>query len=128
MERILVADDSALMRAAVREIVESEDFAVVGEAAHGREAVERFERLRPDVVLLDLVMPELSGVDALREIRRLDRNVPVVVCAGLGQEPLAAEAVLAGANDFVVKPFQPFGLLATLWRLRRKRPTPARAA
>jgi two-component system chemotaxis response regulator CheY len=118
--RILIADDAEHQRRAVREILESEEFEVVGEATNGREAVELFARLRPDMVLLDLVMPEACGLSALREIRSLCSDTPVVVCSGFGQERLAAEAVVSGANDFVVKPFHPFRLLATLWRNQPK--------
>jgi two-component system chemotaxis response regulator CheY len=123
-KRILIADDAEHQRHAVREILESEEFEVVGEATNGREAVELFASLRPDMVLLDLVMPEACGLSALREIRRLCNETPVVVCSGFGQERLAAEAVVSGANDFVVKPFHPFHLLATLWRNQPKRFVP----
>jgi two-component system chemotaxis response regulator CheY len=119
-KRILIVDDAEHQRVAVRDILESEEFEVVGEATNGREAVELFASLRPDMVLLDLVMPEACGLSALREIRRLCSDTPVVVCSGFGQERLAAEAVVSGANDFVVKPFHPFRLLATLWRNQPK--------
>ena len=115
-KRILIADDAEHQRDAVREVLEREDFEVVGEARTGHEAVHLFLSLHPDMVLLDLVMPEASGLEALREIRRHCDETPVVVCSGLGQERLAAEAVMSGANDFVVKPFHPFHLLSTLWR------------
>jgi two-component system chemotaxis response regulator CheY len=115
-KRILIADDADHQRHAVREILEREDFEVIGEARNGHEAVHLFLSQRPDMVLLDLVMPEGPGLTALREIRRHCDETPVVVCSGLGQERLAAEAVMSGANDFVVKPFHPFHLLAALWR------------
>ena len=124
-KRILIADDAEHQRQAVREILESEGFEVVGEAADGHEALRLFESLRPDMVLLDLVMPHACGLQALRSIRRLCSRTPVVVCSGFGQERLAAEAVMSGANDFVVKPFHPFGLLATLWRNQPKKLTRA---
>ena len=124
-KRILIADDSDHLRRVVREILEPEGFEVVGEARDGREALRLFETLRPDMVLLDLVMPGACGLSALREIRRRCSSTPIVVCSGLGQERLAAEAVVSGANDFVVKPFHPFGLLATLWRNQPKRLVPA---
>ena len=120
-KRILIADDAAHQRKAVREILESEGFDVVGEAADGHEAVSLFESLRPDMVLLDLVMPGASGLMALREMRLRCEDTPIVVCSGFGQERLAAEAVVSGANDFVVKPFHPFRLLATMWRNQPKK-------
>ncbi len=122
--RILIADDAEHQRESVRRILEREEFEVVGEAANGHEAVALFESLRPDLVLLDLVMPQSCGLTALREIRRRCGETPVVVCSGFGQERLAAEAVMSGANDFVVKPFHPFRLLATLWRIDAKRLVP----
>jgi len=124
-QRILIADDAEHQRQAVREILEREAFDVVGEARNGHEAVELFETLRPDMVLLDLVMPEACGLAALREIRRRCTDTPVVVCSGFGQDRLAAEAVVSGANDFVVKPFHPFRLLATMWRNQPKKLTRA---
>jgi two-component system chemotaxis response regulator CheY len=106
--------------------VEPEEFEVVGEARDGVEAVRQFEVLRPDLVLLDLVMPRRSGIEALKRIRRIDPGACVVVCAALGQEPLAVEAALAGAADSVVKPFHPHQLVSTLRRVLRKRLVPAR--
>ena len=126
MERILVIDDNARMRETIRETVEAENFQVVGEVEDGREAIRRFETLRPDAVLLDLQLAQRPGLEVLREIRRLDGEVPVVVTAALGRQTLAAEAICGGANDFVLKPFHPFRLLATLWRVQRKRLVPAR--
>ncbi len=126
MERILVIDDSARMRETIRETVEAENFQVVGEVEDGREAIRRFEALRPDAVLLDLQLAQRPGLEVLRELRRLDGEVPVVVTAALGRQTLAAEAIVGGANDFVLKPFHPFRLLATLWRVQRKRLVPAR--
>jgi len=126
--RILIADDSEHQRRAVRDILESEAFEVVGEASNGHEAVRLFESLRPDMVLLDLVMPESCGLSALREIRGRCSDTPVVVCSSFGQERLAAEAVVSGANDFVVKPCHPFQLLATLWRNHPKDLTPRDAS
>jgi two-component system chemotaxis response regulator CheY len=128
MQRVLVVDDSALMRETIREIVEAEDFEVVGEARNGTEGLELFEMLRPDVVLLDLLLPQRSGLEVLEAIRRVDTDVAVVVCSGLGQESLTAEAVVSGANDFVVKPFHPFRLLTTLWKVGRKKLTRACAS
>lgn len=127
MQRILIADDSDTMRETIREIIEAERFEIVGEARDGDEALALFEVLRPDFVLLDLLMPRRSGLEVLAEIRRVDSDVAVVVCSGLGQEKLAAEAVVNGANDFVVKPFHPFRLLATLWKIQRKKLVPSQA-
>ena len=126
MDRILVVDDSTLMRRAIREIVEPEGFAVVAEARDGVEAVELFDALRPGLVLVDLLMPRRSGVETVAEIRRLDTEAGVLVAAGLGQEELAAAAVVEGADDFVRKPFHPRRLLRALERARPKQLIPAR--
>ncbi len=125
MLRILVVDDASLMRETVREIVGADDFDIVAEARDGAEAVRKFDALRPDVVLLDLLLPKLSGTETLEAILLLDPGACVVVCSALGQEPLAADALARGARDVVVKPFHPEGLLSTLERLARKRLVPA---
>jgi two-component system chemotaxis response regulator CheY len=98
----------------IREIVEEEGFEVVGEASDGIEAVDEFKRLHPDLVTMDIVMPRRSGIDALRGIIALDPTARVVMCSALGQETLVAEAVQAGAVDFIVKPFKPESVTATI--------------
>ena len=124
MRRILVADDAAHVRELAREILEPEGFELF-EARDGEEAVAVFELSRPDLVLLDLVMPVRSGLEVLGAIRDCDDAVPVVVLSGLGQEILAAEAVVSGASDCLTKPLHPIRLLTTLRRCQRKRLTPA---
>lgn len=124
MRRILVADDAAHVRELAREILEPEGFELV-EARDGEEAVALFDLSRPDLVLLDLLMPRRSALDVLGAIRACDDAVPVVVLCGLGQETLAADAVMSGANDCLTKPLQPIRLLTTLWRCQRKQLTPA---
>lgn len=126
MQRILVVDDSARMRGGAREIVEPEGFEVVAEARDGDEALDLFEALRPDLVLLDLLMPRRSGLETVGPIRRIDPGTGLLVCAGLGQESLAVEALVRGADDFVYKPFHPERLLAMLRRVAPKRLVPAR--
>ena len=118
--RILVADDARFMRQLIREIIEPEGFEVVGEAADGRAVVEEFERLRPDVVTMDIVMPKRSGIDAVREILALDPTARVVMVSALGQEALVMEALQAGAVDYVVKPFKPDAVVATLRKVIEK--------
>lgn len=120
MARILVADDASFMRQMIREIVEDEGHEVVGEASDGIEAVEEFRRLHPDIVTMDIVMPKRSGIDAVKGILELDPGACVVMCSALGQETLVAEALQAGARDFIVKPFKPDGVLATIKRVLEK--------
>ena len=114
MARILVADDASFMRMMIREIVEEDGFEVVGEASDGIEAVEQYRILQPDLVTMDIVMPRRSGIDAVRGIVEIDPGACVVMCSALGQESLVREALAAGARDFIVKPFKPDAVLATL--------------
>ena len=120
MARVLVADDASFMRQMIREIVEAEGHEVVGEASDGDEAVEEFKRLHPDVVTMDIVMPRRSGIDAVKGIVALDPSVCIVMCSALGQETLVKEALQAGAKDFIVKPFKPDAVVATLGKVLEK--------
>ena len=114
MARVLVADDASFMRQMIREIVESDCHEVVGEASDGMEALDEYKRVSPDVVTMDIVMPRRSGIDAVRSILELDPSARVVMCSALGQESLVSEALEAGARDFIVKPFKPDSVLATI--------------
>jgi two-component system, chemotaxis family, chemotaxis protein CheY len=107
MARVLVVDDAAFMRKMVGDALAKGGHEVVGEAANGLEAVERYQALRPEVTTLDITMPEKDGLTALKEIMALDPTARVVMCSALGQESKVLEAVKSGARDFVVKPFQP---------------------
>jgi two-component system chemotaxis response regulator CheY len=120
MARVLVADDASFMRQMIREIVESEGFEVCGEASDGVEAVDEFKRLQPDVVTMDIVMPRMSGIDAVRGIIALNPGACVVMCSALGQETLVTEAIQAGAKDFIVKPFKPDAVIDTLKKVLEK--------
>jgi two-component system chemotaxis response regulator CheY len=120
MARILVADDASFMRMMIREIVEEDGFEVVGEASDGIEAVEQYRILQPDLVTMDIVMPRRSGIDAVRGIVEIDPGACVVMCSALGQESLVREALAAGARDFIVKPFKPDAVLATLRKALEK--------
>lgn len=120
MSRVLVADDARFMRELIREIIEPEGYKVVGEATDGQEAVEVFEKLHPDLVTMDVVMPKRSGIDAVKEILRLDSTARIVMVSALGQEELVMEALQAGALDYIVKPFKPDNVLATLRKVSEK--------
>ena len=120
MARILVADDASFMRMMIREIVEEDGFEVIGEASDGIEAVEQYRILQPDLVTMDIVMPRRSGIDAVRGIVEIDPGACVVMCSALGQESLVREALAAGARDFIVKPFKPDAVLATLRKALEK--------
>ena len=115
--RVLIADDASFMRQMIREIIEEEGYEVVGEATNGIEAVEQFAELSPDLVTMDIVMPKCSGIDAVKDIMKNDPNARVVMCSALGQESLVKEALQAGARDFIVKPFKPENVIATLKKI-----------
>ncbi|MBW2280632.1 MAG: response regulator [Deltaproteobacteria bacterium] len=106
-KRILIVDDAAFMREMLRDLLTEEGFEIAAEAADGDEAVAAYAEYTPDLVMLDIVMPRKSGLEALREIVASDADATVVMCSALGQESLVMEALDAGAKDFVVKPFKP---------------------
>ena len=118
--RVLVADDAAFMRQMIREILDAEGLEVVGEAVDGVEAIDQFSKLHPDLVTMDIVMPRRSGIDAVKGILELDPHARVVMCSALGQETLVMEALQAGARDFIVKPFKPDNVIATLTKVLEK--------
>jgi two-component system chemotaxis response regulator CheY len=120
MARILVADDASFMRQIIRDILESEGHEIVAEASDGVQAVEEWKKHRPDLVTMDIVMPRRSGIDAVRAIAAIDASARIVMCSALGQETLVTEALQAGAADFIVKPFKPDAVLATLQRVLEK--------
>jgi two-component system chemotaxis response regulator CheY len=104
--RVLIVDDTLFMRTMIREILTgSGRFDVVGEASNGREAVERFRETSPDLITMDIVMPEMDGIEATKAILREEPDARVVMCSALGQEALVIESIAAGAKDFIVKPF-----------------------
>ncbi len=120
MTRVLVADDASFMRQMIRDIIEPEGFEVVGEASDGVEVVEKFKELHPDMVMMDIVMPKRSGIDAVKGIVAMDPTARVVMCSALGQETLVMEAIQAGAKDFIVKPFKPESVVTTLRKALEK--------
>ena len=106
MARVLVVDDAAFMRKMVSDVLAGGGHEVVGEAGDGADAVARYKELQPEVTTLDITMPEMDGLSALREIIALDPTARVVMCSALGQESKVLESIKLGARDFVVKPFQ----------------------
>ncbi len=116
MARILIADDAAFMRMRCGRMLTEEGHEVL-EAENGREAVNKYQQHKPDCVLMDITMPELDGLGALREIKALDPNAKVAMVTALGQQQVVMEALQAGAKDFVVKPFQPDRVLAAVQKL-----------
>lgn len=103
---ILIVDDAAFMRMMIKDILTKNGYDVVGEAQDGVEAVEKFQELQPDLVTMDITMPEMDGVTALKKIREIDPDAIVIMCSAMGQQAMVIDAIQAGAKDFVVKPFQ----------------------
>lgn len=104
--RILIVDDAAFMRMMIRDILTKNGYEVVGEAQDGAQAVERYKDLKPDLITMDITMPEMDGIAALKEIKKLDGNAKVIMCSAMGQQAMVIDAIQAGAKDFIVKPFQ----------------------
>ncbi|ONN27214.1 chemotaxis protein CheY [Thermosipho affectus] len=105
-KKILIVDDAAFMRMMLKDIITKAGHEVVGEAANGKEAVEKYKELKPDIVTMDITMPEMNGIEAIKEIKKIDPNATVIVCSAMGQQAMVIEAIQAGAKDFIVKPFQ----------------------
>lgn len=106
MSRVLVVDDAAFMRMMLKEILTKAGYDVVGEAANGKEAVDKYKELSPDLVTLDITMPEMDGIQALKAIKGINDNATVIMCSAMGQQTMVIEAIQSGAKDFIVKPFQ----------------------
>jgi len=104
--RILIVDDAAFMRMMIRDILTKNGYEVVGEAQDGAQAIEKYKELQPDLITMDITMPEMDGIAALKEIRKLDSNAKVIMCSAMGQQAMVIDAIQAGAKDFIVKPFQ----------------------
>ncbi len=105
-KRILIVDDAAFMRMMIKDILTKNGFEVVGEAADGAQAVEKYNELQPDLVTMDITMPEMDGIAALKVIKGTDPNAVVIMCSAMGQQAMVIDAIQAGAKDFIVKPFQ----------------------
>ncbi|MFO7259610.1 MAG: response regulator [bacterium] len=114
---VLICDDAIFMRTVLGDILREAGFDVVGEAETGREAVEKYRELHPDLVTMDIVMPDMGGIEAVREIIKEDPQARIVMCSAMGQQALVIEAIQAGARDFIVKPFQPARVLEAVQRV-----------
>lgn len=106
-KNILICDDAAFMRMMIKDILTKNGYNVAGEAENGQKAVEKYKELNPDLVLMDITMPEMDGIQALKEIKKQDSGAMVIMCSAMGQQAMVIEAIQAGAKDFIVKPFQP---------------------
>jgi two-component system, chemotaxis family, chemotaxis protein CheY len=106
MARILVVDDAKFMRMTLTAILQKGNHVVVGEAENGNEAIQLFKSLKPDLVTMDITMPEMNGLEALRQIKQGNPNAKIIMCSAMGQQKMVVEAIEAGAKDFIVKPFE----------------------
>ncbi|WP_210363829.1 response regulator [Bacillus sp. REN3] len=105
-KKILVVDDAAFMRMMIKDILSKNGFEVVAEAADGVQALEKYKEFNPDLVTMDITMPEMDGITALKEIKSMNPNAKVIMCSAMGQQAMVIDAIQAGAKDFIVKPFQ----------------------
>ena len=105
-KQILICDDAAFMRMMLKDILVKEGYEVVGEAVNGADGVEKYNSLKPDLVTMDITMPDMDGITALKNIRQSDPSAKVIMCSAMGQQAMVVESIQAGARDFIVKPFQ----------------------
>lgn len=117
MKKVLIVDDAAFMRMAIKMILEKNGFEVIGEAGNGIEGFKKYKELKPDIVTLDITMPEMTGLEALKAIREFDSKAKVVMVSAMGQEHLIREAVIGGAKSFIVKPFKEDHVVQTLTKI-----------
>ena len=105
-KNILVCDDAAFMRMMIKDILTKNGYNIAGEAENGLKAVEKYNELKPDLVLMDITMPEMDGIQALKSIKSADPGATVIMCSAMGQQAMVIESIQSGAKDFIVKPFQ----------------------
>ncbi len=113
-KKILIVDDATFMRMMIKDILTKNGYEIAGEAENGNIAVEKYLELKPDLVLMDITMPELDGIEALKMIRSKDPNAKIIMCSAMGQQAMVIEAIQAGAKDFIVKPFQADRVIAAI--------------
>lgn len=106
MAKILIVDDAAFMRMMIKDILSKNGYEIVGEAADGSQAVQLYQDTQPDLVTMDITMPEMDGITALKEIKKVNPQAKVIMCSAMGQQAMVIDAIQAGAKDFIVKPFQ----------------------
>jgi len=117
MKRVLIVDDAAFMRVSIKNMLTKHGYEVVGEAENGKVAVQKFQELAPDIVTMDITMPEMNGLESLKAILALQPSAQVVMVSAMGQESMVREAVIAGARGFIVKPFKEDVLISALSNL-----------
>ncbi len=121
--RVLIVDDAIFMRKMISEIIVENGMEVAGEADTGAKAIERYKELRPDLVTMDIIMPEMNGIDAVRKILECDSQARIIMCSALGQQALVQEAIGAGAKDFLIKPFNAARVVEVIAKVTSQVPT-----
>jgi two-component system chemotaxis response regulator CheY len=116
-KRVLIVDDAVVMRMMIKGILNKNGYEVVGEAQNGLEAVEKYRSLVPDLVTMDMVMPEMDGIAAVKQIVADHPDARIIMCTSMGQQALVVEAIQAGAKSFITKPFQPPKILETIQKV-----------
>lgn len=114
VKKLMIVDDASFMRISIKKMLENQNYEVIAEASDGAEAVEKFKQFGPDIITMDITMPVMTGIEALKEIKKINQNVKVVMVSAMGQEVLIKEAVVNGAASFIVKPFKCEKLLEVL--------------
>ena len=117
MKRVLIVDDAAFMRLNLKNILK-ENYEIAGEAENGQQAVEMYQELKPDFVTMDITMPVMDGLEAIKEIKKIDPEANIIVCSAMGQQKMIIKAIEAGAKDFIVKPFKEQRVLEAIEKLR----------
>ena len=105
-KNILIVDDAAFMRMMIKDILSKNGYTIAGEAENGVKAIEKYNELKPDLVLMDITMPDKDGIQALKDIKGSDPDAKIIMCSAMGQQAMVIEAIQSGAKDFIVKPFQ----------------------
>jgi len=114
MARVLIVDDAAFMRISIKNMLSKNGYEVVGEADNGRVGVEKYKELSPDIVTMDITMPEMGGLEALKEIMKFDPVAQVIMVSAMGQEAIVRDAIISGAKGFIVKPFKEEGIISAI--------------
>jgi two-component system chemotaxis response regulator CheY len=117
MATVLIVDDAAFMRMVLKKILSENNYEVVGEAETGAVGIQQYKALKPDVVTMDITMPDMDGITALNEIKKINPSAKVIMCSAMGQQAMIVDAIRAGASDFIVKPFQEERVLESLHRI-----------
>ena len=107
MAKVMICDDAAFMRMMIKDILSKNGYEIAAEAENGQKAVDKYPEVKPDLVLMDITMPEMDGIQALKKIKEIDAGANVIMCSAMGQQAMVIEAIQSGAKDFIVKPFQP---------------------